>query len=123
MSQDALGGRLKRHVAPQPASRVSGSWPSHPGSFSELGTSDLPTATSDAAAARPASMTWAWARPPRATLGLQGYRVDAWVNTACPRIAIEDGIRYDKPMLTPPELEVVLGLRKWEGYRFDEIRA
>jgi len=54
---------------------------------------------------------------------LQGYRVDAWVNTACPRIAIEDGVRYGKPMLTPPELEVVLGVRKWEDYRFDEIRA
>lgn len=54
---------------------------------------------------------------------LEGYRVDAWVNTACPRIAIEDVLRYKQPMLTPPELEIVLGLRKWEEYRFDEIRA
>jgi len=54
---------------------------------------------------------------------LEGYRVDAWVNTACPRIAIEDTVRYKQPMLTPPELEIVLGLRTWEDYRFDEIRA
>ena len=54
---------------------------------------------------------------------LEGYRVDAWVNTACPRIAIEDALRYKQPMLTPPELEIVLGVRKWEDYRFDEIRA
>ncbi len=54
---------------------------------------------------------------------LKGYRVDAWVNTACPRIAIEDGLQYKHPMLTPPEFEIALGERKWEGYLFDEIRA
>ena len=54
---------------------------------------------------------------------LEGYRVDAWVNTACPRIAIEDGLQYKQPMLTPDEFEIVLGERKWEEYRFDEIRA
>ncbi len=54
---------------------------------------------------------------------LEGYRVDAWVNTACPRIAIEDGLLYKKPLLTPPEFEIVLGERKWEDYAFDEIRA
>lgn len=54
---------------------------------------------------------------------LEGYRVDAWVNTACPRIAIEDVLQYKKPLLTPPEFEIVLGERKWEDYAFDEIRA
>lgn len=54
---------------------------------------------------------------------LQGYRVDAFVNTACPRIAIDDQAMYDKPMLTYPELEIVLGVRAWEDYRFDEITA
>lgn len=54
---------------------------------------------------------------------LEGYAVDAWVSTACPRIAIEDALRYKKPILTPPELEVVLGERRWEDYVFDEIRA
>jgi len=36
---------------------------------------------------------------------LVGYAVDAWVNTACPRIA-EDF--FDKPVLNPEELEVLL---------------
>jgi 2-(3-amino-3-carboxypropyl)histidine synthase len=54
---------------------------------------------------------------------LEGYRVDAWVNTACPRIAIEDVLLYRKPLLTPQEFETVLGERKWEDYAFDEIRA
>jgi len=54
---------------------------------------------------------------------LQGYRVDAWVNTACPRIAIEDILQYKQPMLTPQEFEIVLGERRWEDYVFDEIRA
>ena len=54
---------------------------------------------------------------------LEGYGVDAWVSTACPRIAIEDYLRYKQPILTPPELEIVLGERSWEDYRFDEIRA
>ncbi len=54
---------------------------------------------------------------------LEGYRVDAWVNTACPRIAIEDVLQYKKPLLTPQEFEIVLGERKWEDYAFDEIRA
>jgi 2-(3-amino-3-carboxypropyl)histidine synthase len=54
---------------------------------------------------------------------LKGYRVDAWVNTACPRIAIEDVLAYAEPMLTPPEFEIVLGTRDWKDYRFDEIRA
>lgn len=54
---------------------------------------------------------------------LEGYRVDAWVNTACPRIAIEDILQYKQPVLTPQEFEIVLGERKWENYVFDEIRA
>jgi len=54
---------------------------------------------------------------------LMGYRVDAWVNTACPRIAIEDILQYKQPILTPQEFEVVLGERDWKDYVFDEIRA
>ena len=50
------------------------------------------------------------------------YPVDAFVNTACPRIAIDDSKRYSKPLITPYELEVALGEKKWEhGYQFDEI--
>src|SRR2546429_4635233 len=54
---------------------------------------------------------------------LEGYRVDAWVNTACPRIAIEDILQYKQPMLTPQEFEIVLGERTWDDYALDEIRA
>ena len=54
---------------------------------------------------------------------LEGYRVDAWVNTACPRIAIEDILQYKQPMLTPQEFEIVLGERDWSEYALDEIRA
>jgi 2-(3-amino-3-carboxypropyl)histidine synthase len=54
---------------------------------------------------------------------LEGYRVDAWVNTACPRIAIEDVLQYKQPILTPQEFEIVLGTRDWKDYVFDEIRA
>ncbi len=46
---------------------------------------------------------------------------DAYVSTACPRIAIDDVAMYDKPLLTPQELEIVLGVRKWENYAFDQM--
>lgn len=46
----------------------------------------------------------------------------AFVVTACPRIAIDDSKMYEKPLLTPQELEIVLGLRDWEDYEMDEIK-
>ncbi len=54
---------------------------------------------------------------------LMAYRVDAYVNTACPRVAMDDSARYDRPMLTIPEMEIVLGERTWDGYVFDQIRS
>lgn len=48
--------------------------------------------------------------------------LDAFVVTACPRIAIDDSKMYEKPLLTPQELEIVLGLRDWEDYEMDEIK-
>lgn len=53
---------------------------------------------------------------------LKPYRVDAYICTACPRIAMDDAAVYEKPMLTVTEAEVALGLREWEGYAFDAIR-
>ncbi|MGQ9582553.1 MAG: diphthamide biosynthesis enzyme Dph2 [Thermoplasmatota archaeon] len=47
--------------------------------------------------------------------------VEAAVSTACPRIALDDTARYPLPVLTPPELDVLLGRRKWEEYILDEI--
>lgn len=53
---------------------------------------------------------------------LMAYRVDAYVNTACPRIAMDDSARYDRPMLTLSELDIVLGEKSWNEYEFDQIR-
>ncbi len=50
---------------------------------------------------------------------LEGRAVDAYVNTACPRIALDDGSLYPKPMLTPPEFLMALGDLPLEPYRFD----
>lgn len=52
---------------------------------------------------------------------LQSFDVDAYVSTACPRLAIDDYLRYRRPMLTPPELEISLGLRDWEDYSLDQM--
>jgi len=38
---------------------------------------------------------------------------------ACPRVPIDDVENWRKPVLTPRELEILLGLR--EDYEFDEI--
>lgn len=53
---------------------------------------------------------------------LQGFRdIDCYVSTACPRIAIDNYLQYKMPILTPIELEIVLGIRKWEDFKFDQI--
>jgi 2-(3-amino-3-carboxypropyl)histidine synthase len=54
-------------------------------------------------------------------VSLQGFDIDCYVSTACPRIAIDDYLQYKKPVITPVELEIVLGRREWETYVFDEI--
>jgi len=43
---------------------------------------------------------------------LLGINADCYVITACPRIAIEEYARFDKPLLNPKELEIALGKRK-----------
>jgi 2-(3-amino-3-carboxypropyl)histidine synthase len=50
---------------------------------------------------------------------LEGRAIDAYVNTACPRIALDDSSLYPRPMLTPPEFLMVLGELPLEPYRFD----
>ncbi|HXW67180.1 MAG TPA: diphthamide biosynthesis enzyme Dph2 [Thermoplasmata archaeon] len=50
---------------------------------------------------------------------LEGRALDAYVNTACPRIALDDGGLYPKPILTPPEFLMALGELPLEPYRFD----
>ncbi len=54
---------------------------------------------------------------------LMAYRdVDAFVLTACPSIAIDDSNMYEKPLITPQELEIVLDKRDWSDYEMDEIK-
>jgi 2-(3-amino-3-carboxypropyl)histidine synthase len=53
---------------------------------------------------------------------IESYRnIDCFVSTACPRIAIDDYMQYKTPIITPVELDIVLGLKKWEDYKFDEM--
>jgi 2-(3-amino-3-carboxypropyl)histidine synthase len=55
---------------------------------------------------------------PDIVLALPG---DAFVNAACPRIALDDSGNYSRPVLTPQELEILLGAREWDGYSLDTI--
>ena len=50
---------------------------------------------------------------------LEGFDFDAYVVVACPRVPIDDYENWRKPVLTPREVEILLGLR--EDYEFDEI--
>ncbi|ASJ06460.1 diphthamide biosynthesis enzyme Dph2 [Thermococcus pacificus] len=50
---------------------------------------------------------------------LEGFDFDAYVVVACPRVPIDDYENWRKPVLTPREVEILLGLR--DDYEFDEI--
>jgi len=46
---------------------------------------------------------------------LSSFRsIDVFVNTACPRLALEDSFRIDKPVLNPDEVLVALGVKRWD---------
>ncbi|MDI6654644.1 MAG: diphthamide biosynthesis enzyme Dph2 [Candidatus Hydrothermarchaeota archaeon] len=53
---------------------------------------------------------------------LFSFRRLTLVNTACPRVTIDDAARYKQPVLTPVELEIALGERKFENYEMDEMK-
>jgi len=44
-----------------------------------------------------------------------------YVNTACPRLAYDDQVRFPVPVLSPQEFEILCGARRWEDYAIDEI--
>ncbi|MFZ2072980.1 MAG: diphthamide biosynthesis enzyme Dph2 [Methanoregula sp.] len=46
---------------------------------------------------------------------------DCYVNTACPRLAYDDQVRFKKPVLSPQEFEILCGVRTWDDYLIDEI--
>ncbi len=52
---------------------------------------------------------------------LLAFQADAYVNTACPRITIDDAERFHAPVLTPQEFESALGERGIEDIEMDEI--
>ncbi len=52
---------------------------------------------------------------------LRNLGFDAYVNTACPRLALDDQSRFPVPVLSPAEFEIVLGKRSWDDYVIDEI--
>ncbi len=49
------------------------------------------------------------------------FDFDAFVSTACPRVAIDDASKFKKPILTPIEFEILVGERDWQNYEFDQI--
>jgi 2-(3-amino-3-carboxypropyl)histidine synthase len=44
-----------------------------------------------------------------------------YVNTACPRLAYDDQVRFPVPVLSPEEFEILCGVRTWDEYAIDEI--
>ncbi len=52
---------------------------------------------------------------------LEDFQLDAYVNTACPRIPFSDQDLVQKPVLTPFEVRVMLGEEEWEEYKLDEF--
>ncbi|MEM3852269.1 MAG: diphthamide synthesis protein, partial [Methanomassiliicoccales archaeon] len=49
------------------------------------------------------------------------YNLDAYVCTACPRIAIDDYLRYSRPVLTPLETRIAIGLLPYDALTLDQI--
>ncbi len=52
---------------------------------------------------------------------LTPYKIDALVSTACPRLSLDDFLKFNKPILTPQELRIAMGRQKWAQYRIDQI--
>jgi 2-(3-amino-3-carboxypropyl)histidine synthase len=40
--------------------------------------------------------------------------IDAFVNTACPRLSLDDAPNYDRPLLSINETLVMLGEMRWD---------
>ncbi|KAJ8903694.1 hypothetical protein NDN08_004795 [Rhodosorus marinus] len=50
-----------------------------------------------------------------AKLKLMEGRVEAWIQIACPRLSIDWGMAFSKPLLTPYEAYVALGKVEWRS--------
>lgn len=52
---------------------------------------------------------------------LLGIKVDALINTACPRISIDDYANYKWPMINKNEVDYLLGKKGYEKYQLELI--
>ena len=48
------------------------------------------------------------------TIVIQFPGIEAFVNTACPRLSLDDALNYDRPLLSINETLVMLGEMRWE---------
>lgn len=51
---------------------------------------------------------------------LEDLEFEAYVSTACPRIALDDCANYNRPIGTPSELMMALGRMRWDDYEIDD---
>ncbi|MBS3760460.1 diphthamide biosynthesis enzyme Dph2 [Halodesulfurarchaeum sp.] len=54
---------------------------------------------------------------------LRNFGLDAYVNTACPRITTDDGPQFDQPLLTPQEYRIAVGEEPMDALEFDTFEG
>jgi 2-(3-amino-3-carboxypropyl)histidine synthase len=54
---------------------------------------------------------------------LTNFGLDAYVNTACPRVTTDDGPQFDAPMLTPGEYDIAVGNKPMDELEFDTFHG
>jgi len=54
---------------------------------------------------------------------LQNLGLDAYVNTACPRVTTDDGPQFDDPLLTPQEYRIAIGDQPLDALEFDTFHG
>ncbi len=54
---------------------------------------------------------------------LRNFGLDAYVNTACPRITTDDGPQFPAPVLTPGEFKIAIGEKPMDSLSFDTFHG
>jgi len=54
---------------------------------------------------------------------LTNFGLDAYVNTACPRVTTDDGPQFKQPMLTPGEYRIAIGEKPLDALEFDTFHG
>ncbi len=54
---------------------------------------------------------------------LTNFGLDAYVNTACPRITTDDGPQFKSPLLTPQEYRIAIGEEPMDALEFDTFHG